>query len=122
MRGDMKVVTHPDKAPALDFLTRTSVGPFVDTGIDVTLRSRPGDPLRTERVYLSEATIIQLAQLLGGLPLALVDVADGADDQIGHLPLADEGGVLAALGAESDDAELDLLRCHAAPLLAVAPL
>lgn len=64
-RGDMKLVTHPDKSPAVDFITRSSEGPFVDTGVDILLRSQPGNPVITERVYLSVNTIRQLAQLAG---------------------------------------------------------
>lgn len=64
-RGDLKLVTHPDRAPACDFITRTTVGPFVDTGVDVLLRSQPGNPIITERVYLSVSTIRQLAQIAG---------------------------------------------------------
>lgn len=64
-RGDMVLVTHPDKAPAVDFITRSGQGPFVDTGVDVLLRSQPGMPVQKERVYLSAATITQLAQLAG---------------------------------------------------------
>lgn len=61
----MKLVTHPDKSPAVDFITRSSEGPFVDTGVEVLLRSQPGNPVITERVYLSVSTIRQLAQLAG---------------------------------------------------------
>lgn len=50
-RGDLKLVTHPDRAPACDFITRTTVGPFVDTGVDVLLRSQPGLPVQVERVH-----------------------------------------------------------------------
>ena len=64
-RGDMKVVTHPSLAPAVDFITRSSVGPFVDTGVDVLLRSQPGTPVVTERVYLAFSTIRQLAKMAG---------------------------------------------------------
>lgn len=64
-RGDMTLVTHPALAPAVDFITRSSVGPFVDTGVDVLLRSQPGNPVVTERVYLAVSTIRQLAQLAG---------------------------------------------------------
>lgn len=64
-RGDFKLVTHPEKAPAVDFITRSSVGPFVDTGVDVILRSQPGNPVTVERLYLSVATIGHLAQLAG---------------------------------------------------------
>lgn len=66
-RGDYALVTHPDRQPAVDFLTRSVEGPFVDTGVDVILRSRPGEPLRTERVYLSVATIRHLFELAEGI-------------------------------------------------------
>ena len=64
-RGDLKLVTHPDRSPAVDFITRSSEGPFVDTGVDVLLRSQPGNPVITERVYLSVNTVRQLAQVAG---------------------------------------------------------
>jgi len=64
-RGDYKVTTNPEKAPAVDFLTRSGEGPFIDTGVDVILRSQPGMPVQTERVYLAKNTIAQLAQLVG---------------------------------------------------------
>lgn len=64
-RGDFKLVTHPDRSPACDFITRSTVGPFVDTGVDVTLRSQPGNPVQTERVYLSVALIESLVVLIG---------------------------------------------------------
>lgn len=64
-RGDFKLVTHPEKAPAVDFITRSGEGPFVDTGVDVIMRSQPGNPVITERVYLSVATIRNLAQIAG---------------------------------------------------------
>jgi hypothetical protein len=64
-RGDYKIVTNPERSPAVDFLTRSGQGPFIDTGVDVLLRSQPGNPVITERVYLSVSTIRQLAQLAG---------------------------------------------------------
>lgn len=64
-RGDFRIVTHPEKAPAVDFVTRIGTGPFIDTGVDVIMRSQPGQPVVTERVYLAEATIRQMAQMLG---------------------------------------------------------
>lgn len=65
MRGDFKVTTNPEKAPAVDFLTRSGEGPFIDTGVDVLLRSQPGMPVQTERVYIAKNTVLQLAQMLG---------------------------------------------------------
>lgn len=79
-RGDMKLVTHPDRSPAVDFITRSSEGPFVDTGVDVLLRTQPGNPIVTERVYLARNTIRQLAQLAG----IESDAADTASDQEAH--------------------------------------
>lgn len=64
-RGDFSLVTHPDKNPACDFITRSTVGPFVDTGVDVLLRPQPGMQVQAERVYLSVNTIGALAQFAG---------------------------------------------------------
>lgn len=66
-RGDFKLTTNPERQPGVDFITRSGQGPFVDTGVDVILRSQPGMPVQTERVYLSAATITQMAQLVGVL-------------------------------------------------------
>lgn len=62
-RGDFALVTHPDRNPACDFITRSTVGPFVDTGVDVLLRPQPGTQVQTERVYLAVSTIAALAQI-----------------------------------------------------------
>lgn len=62
-RGDFALVTHPDKNPACDFITRSTVGPFVDTGVDVLLRPQPGMQVQRERVYLAVSTIAALAQV-----------------------------------------------------------
>ncbi len=62
-RGDFALVTHPDRNPACDFITRSTVGPFVDTGVDVRMRPQPGMQEVTERIYLSKATIAALAQV-----------------------------------------------------------
>lgn len=64
-RGDYALVTHPDKQPAVDFVTRNPAGPFVDTGLDVRVRPRPGAIEVTERVYLAESTIRQLSEVAG---------------------------------------------------------
>lgn len=64
-RGDFKLVTHPEHQPAVDFLTRSGEGPFVDTGLDVFVRTMPGTAPVKERVYLSVPTINQLARLVG---------------------------------------------------------
>lgn len=66
-RADFKLVTHPEHAPAVDFLTRSGEGPFVDTGFDVMIRKVPGSPVVKEHVYLSISTIQQLAVLAGSV-------------------------------------------------------
>lgn len=64
-RSEMRLVTHPDKQPAVDFITRSSEGPFVDTGLEITLRSQPGMPVITEHLYISVPVIRELAQIAG---------------------------------------------------------
>ena len=64
-RGDFKLVTSPDRQPAVDFITRSAEGPFVDTGVDIRLRSQPGMPVAVERLYLSVATVRFLAEVVG---------------------------------------------------------
>lgn len=65
VRGDYKIVTHPDRQPAVDFLTRSAQGPFIDTGVDVLMRPQPGQPPIVERVYLALDTVKQLASIFG---------------------------------------------------------
>lgn len=64
-RGDFELVTHPDKQPAVDFITRSSVGPFVDTGLDVLVRPNADLQVRKERVYLAEGTLRALCGVAG---------------------------------------------------------
>lgn len=65
VRGDFQIVTHPERQPAVDFITRSAQGPFIDTGVDVILRSQPGNPVTVERVYIALDTIKQLAAMFG---------------------------------------------------------
>lgn len=64
-RGDFKLVKSPDRQPAVDFITRSAEGPFVDTGVDIRLRSQPGMPVVVERLYLSVSTVRFLAEVAG---------------------------------------------------------
>jgi hypothetical protein len=48
----------PTLAPAVDYVTGTSVGPFVDTGIEVAFGNKG-------RLYLAESTIREMAEQLG---------------------------------------------------------
>lgn len=56
------MVTAPELPPGQDYLTGDSTGPFIDTGLDVE------DLTPIGRVYLSVATISDLAQHLGFTP------------------------------------------------------
>lgn len=64
-RGDFKLVKSPDRQPAVDFITRSAEGPFVDTGVDIRLRSQPGMPVVVERLYLSVSTVRFLSEVAG---------------------------------------------------------
>ena len=48
----------PALQPAVDFITKSPVGPFIDTGLNVTFEMRG-------RVYLSVETIKEMAQIAG---------------------------------------------------------
>lgn len=52
------VVEAPTLQPAVDFITKTPNGPFIDTGLNVTFEMRG-------RVYLSIETIKEMAEIAG---------------------------------------------------------
>lgn len=52
------IVTAPTLQPAVDFITKTPNGPFIDTGLNVTFEMRG-------RVYLAVATIKEMAEIAG---------------------------------------------------------
>lgn len=54
------VTEYPTKAPAVDYITNSAVGPFVDTGRDVVINGRVFG-----RIYLSESTVREMAESLG---------------------------------------------------------
>lgn len=54
------VVENPTQLPAVDFLTKSAVGPFVDTGVDAKFGER-----KVGHIYLSKSTIAELAELIG---------------------------------------------------------
>lgn len=58
--GRFTVVDNPDKAPGVDYVTGTSVGPFIDTGRDITIGER-----KFGRIFLSEDTVREMARELG---------------------------------------------------------
>jgi len=53
-----KLTDAPTLQPAVDFITKTPNGPFIDTGFDVPFELRG-------RVYLSVETIKEMAQVAG---------------------------------------------------------
>jgi hypothetical protein len=60
--GDWDLTPAPEHSPAVDFLTRSGEGPFVDTHIDIMYKP---EMRGRQRVYLSVATIQYLAQIAG---------------------------------------------------------
>jgi hypothetical protein len=48
----------PTLAPAVDFITRSPVGPFIDTGVNTTVETKG-------HVYLSVDTIREMAEIAG---------------------------------------------------------
>lgn len=78
-RGDYQLVTHPELAPACDFLTRSTVGPFIDTGVDVLMRPAPGKEFQRERVYLAVSTVGAMAKLAG---IGGIDATSGREEEL----------------------------------------
>jgi len=58
--GRFRVVEAPELQPGVDYITGSSVGPFVDTGRDMTFGER-----KLGRIYLSKDTVAELAHELG---------------------------------------------------------
>jgi hypothetical protein len=92
---EYRVVDHPEFLPGCCFLSRTSEGPFIDTGIDVEDLNPIG------RVYLAESTVSNFAQELGYAPpeawkRAKALIADLSD------ALAEAQSVVAGLTAAND--------------------
>lgn len=76
MRGELRLIESPELAPAVDFITRTGQGPFVDTGVDVVYV--PEKRNQKERIILSIDTIRALAQVAGILDEGKSDAARDA--------------------------------------------
>lgn len=60
MAGKYKIVDAPELQPAVDYVTGSGVGPFIDTGRDITFGDR-----RLGRIYLSKSTVAEMAAELG---------------------------------------------------------
>lgn len=59
--GRYSVTEHPTLPPAVDYVTGTGVGPFIDTGRDI---EGPGGR-NLGRLYLSKSTVEEMARELG---------------------------------------------------------
>lgn len=70
--GRFKVVEQPDQQPAVDYVTNSSVGPFIDTGRDIKVGDR-----KFGRIFLSEETVREMA-----LELGIIGNASASEDQI----------------------------------------
>lgn len=68
-----ELVAAPAMAPAEDIITRTTVGPFVDTGAFTV----PGPQRR--RIYLSVETIRELAETAG-----IISAPGATEQQLAH--------------------------------------
>lgn len=62
----------PDLAPGVDFVTKTGVGPFIDTGYSFNRLDPAFADVNRCRVYLSVDTLREMAQEAG-----LLDAKDG---------------------------------------------
>lgn len=60
MTSRFSLIQAPVKDPAVCWITRTSVGPFIDTGVDVSVGK-----IDRGRIYLSVDAIREMAQIAG---------------------------------------------------------
>ena len=61
MTSRFKVTNAPELAPGVDYVTGTGVGPFIDTGKDITdMAGR-----KIGRLYLSKDSVAEMARELG---------------------------------------------------------
>ncbi len=72
------VVDAPTLQPAVDFITKSPNGPFIDTGLNVTFEMRG-------RVYLSLETIKEMAEIAG-----LLDNKNAQELSLHELEIANE--------------------------------
>jgi hypothetical protein len=59
--SNFQLTNAPTLQPAVDYLTRSSVGPFIDTGRDAPMASGRGK----DRIYVSVDTVRHMADLAG---------------------------------------------------------
>jgi len=86
---EARIVEGPEEYPAVDYLTGSAVGPFIDTGVYAVNRETGR---RFGRIYLSESTVRYLNSLFDADPVAQAErrnrdyaegVLDGTRDVIG---------------------------------------
>lgn len=94
---DPKIVDSPAEQPAVDYLTGSANGPFIDTGVYAMDRLTGR---RLGRIYLSKDTVLSLAQMFDEKPSHGENSAeysrgylDGVKDDLG----SDLGRVAGAL-------------------------
>lgn len=58
--GRFEIVDHPTLQPAVDYVTSSGVGPFIDTGRDIKFGER-----NLGRIYLSKDTVAEMAREFG---------------------------------------------------------
>lgn len=60
MAHNQKIDASPALSPGCDYFTRSTRGPFIDTGVDIDQFTPMGD-----RIYVSEDTVGEWARMLG---------------------------------------------------------
>lgn len=68
-----EITDAPTKQPAVDYVTGSGVGPFIDTGRDITFGER-----KLGRIYLSKSTVAEMAREFGIIESASDEAIRGA--------------------------------------------
>lgn len=97
---NQKLDASPALSPGCDYFTRSTRGPFIDTGVDIDHLSPMGD-----RIYVSEDTVGEWARMFGWI----------SPEQADHLRALHAGAIEAFHEAK---AEVDRLRVIEQALLA----
>lgn len=70
---NQKLDASPALSPGCDYFTRSTRGPFIDTGVDIDHLSPMGD-----RIYVSEDTVGEWARMFGWIsPTSAETIIDG---------------------------------------------
>lgn len=92
----------PTLLPAVDFVTRSPNGPFLDTGINLTVESRG-------RVYLSVETIKEMAEIAG-----LLETKNAQQKSLHDKAIYDQGYEAGLKEGADLVSRLDSIRTHLA--------